>query len=97
MVVYNEGAGAVVQRMELVALTGNVAAQAQISMAYSDDGETWSTERPILSGVVGERAKRLVWLRCGTIRNWRIMRFRGDSRAHISMARLDAQFEALVY
>lgn len=97
MIVYNEGAGAVVQRLELVALTGNVAAQAQISMAYSDDGETWSTERPILSGGVGERAKRLVWLRCGTVRNWRIMRFRGDSRAHISMARLDAQFEALVY
>lgn len=97
LIAYNEGSGAIVQRLELVAMTGNVAAQAQISMAYSDDGETWSALRPIASGAVGERAKRLVWLRCGFMRQWRIHRFHGDSRAHISIARLDAQFEALVY
>lgn len=97
MVAYNEGAGAIVQRIELVAMTGNVLSDAQIAMQYSTDGETWSALRPITSGAVGERAKRLVWLRCGFMRQWRIHRFHGDSNAHISIARLDAQFEALVY
>lgn len=97
MVVYNEGAGAIVQRLELVAMTGNVQTNALVAMQYSTDGETWSALRSIASGAVGERAKRLVWLRCGLMRQWRIHRFHGDSNAHISIARLDAQFEALVY
>jgi len=31
------------------------------------------------------------------MRNWRIQRFRGDSQAHISLVRLEAQIEALAY
>jgi len=29
--------------------------------------------------------------------NWRIQRFRGDSQAHLSFARLEAQLEPLAY
>lgn len=98
-VAYNEAAGAVVHRIELIALTGHVAVgeSPQISMAYSTDGETWSVDRPISAGKQGQRAKRLVWLQCGFMRTWRIHRFRGDSRSHLTVARLEAQFEALVY
>jgi hypothetical protein len=31
------------------------------------------------------------------MRNWRIQRFQGDSDAHISFVRLEAQIEALAY
>jgi hypothetical protein len=42
-------------------------------------------------------AKRLAWFQQGHMRNWRIQRFRGDSDAHISFVRLEAQIEALAY
>jgi hypothetical protein len=66
-----------------------------IETSYSLDGETWSTARPILAGVQGDRAKRLVWYRNGSMRNWRIQRFRGDTRTFCSFARLEAQLEPL--
>jgi hypothetical protein len=31
------------------------------------------------------------------MRHWRMQRFRGDSQAHLSFARLEAQIEALAY
>jgi hypothetical protein len=31
------------------------------------------------------------------MRNWRIQRFRGDSDAHVSYVRLEAQIEPLAY
>jgi hypothetical protein len=38
-----------------------------------------------------------VWFQQGHMRNWRIQRFRGSSDAHISIARLEAQLEPLVF
>lgn len=96
---YNEGKGAVINQAELVPLSGHVALSddPQISMSYSNDGELWSAEKSIKAGKTGERVKRLCWFQCGMMRNWRILRFSGDSRAHMSFLRLDIEVEKLVY
>ncbi len=97
-IVYNEGNGAIFNRLELVALTGSVALgkNPQISTSYSLDGKSWSQDRSISVGTTGAN-KRLAWFQQGHMRNWRIQRFRGDSDAHISFMRLEAQLEPLAY
>lgn len=96
-IVYNESRGAIFQMLELVCLTGRVAfgAQPVISTSYSVDGETWSQEKTLQMGTRGDRNKRLTWWRQGAMRNWRIQRFRGDSQAFLSVARLEATLEPL--
>lgn len=97
IIVYNKGFGAIFHQMELVSLTGRVAVglNPQISTSYSKDGLTWSQDRFTSVGTVGATLKRIAWFQMGNMRNWRIQRFRGDSQAHISIARLEAQIEAL--
>lgn len=98
-IAYNEGKGAIIHDIELSALTGRVAFgdTPTISTQYSNDGETWSQEKTISAGNFGDRSKRLKWFQCGGMRNWRIQRFNGDSRAHMSVSRLDVTVEPLVY
>ena len=98
-ILYNEGRGAIVHQLELVCLTGRVVlgSDPRISSSYSVDGETWSQDKFIRAGQIGDRAKRMVWLQQGVMRNWRIQRFMGTSDAHISVARLEAQVEPLAY
>lgn len=97
MIGYNEGKGALIHDMELCSLTGNITFgnDPQISTSYSTDGYTWSQDRWISAGTFGQTAKRLFWLQQGHMRNWRVQRFRGDSDAHISIARLEANIEGL--
>ena len=99
LIVYNEGNGALFHELELVALTGRVAlgVNPQISTSYSLDGLSWSQDRFIRVGTIGNTRKRLAWFQQGNMRNWRIQRFRGDSDSHIAFARLEAQIEGLVY
>jgi hypothetical protein len=99
LIAYNEGNGAIFNRLELVSLTGSVAlgTNPQISTSYSVNGLAWSQDRSVAVGTTGNTAKRLAWFQQGHMRNWRIQRFRGDSDAHISFARLEAQIEALAY
>ena len=96
-IAYNEGHGVQVHELELVALSGDIAfgQDPVISTSYSTDGEVWSQPRYIRAGRQGERNKRLVWDRQGSFTNWRVQRFSGDTRAHLSFARLEARFEAL--
>lgn len=96
-VVYNESRGAIVHEMELVGLPGYVAfgEDPYISTSYSLDGRSWSSDRAIKAGALGDRKKRLTWFGLGYMRNWRIQRFRGTSHAHLSLARLEAQLEPL--
>lgn len=98
-IVYNEGKGAIINELELVPLSGQVAMtdNPTICTSYSADGELWSTQRWIGAGKQGERAKRLTWFQCGMMRNWRIQRFEGDSRAHVSVLRLNMAVDPLVY
>jgi hypothetical protein len=99
LIVYNESNGAIFNRLELVSLTGSVAlgTEPQISTSYSVDGLAWSQDKSIAVGTIGSTSKRLAWFQQGHMRNWRIQRFRGDSDAHISFIRLEAQIEALAY
>ena len=98
-IAYNEGNGAIFNRLELVSLTGSIAIgkNPKISTSYSVDGQSWSQDRSISVGTTGNTAKRLAWFQQGHMRNWRIQRFRGDSDAHISFVRLEAQLEPLAY
>lgn len=99
VIVYNESRGVVFHELELVSLTGRVAlwTNPQISTSYSLDGLSWSQDKYISVGSIGATKKRLVWFRQGAIRNWRVQRFRGDSDAHLSFVRLEAQLEPLAY
>jgi hypothetical protein len=99
LIVYNESNGAIFNELELVSLTGSVAigTNPQISTSYSVDGKSWSQDRSITVGTTGNTVKRLAWFQQGHMRNWRIQRFRGDSDAHVSFIRLEAQIEALAY
>lgn len=96
-VLYAQSRNAIVHELELVALTGRVAAGADpvVWASYSSDGQTWSQERPAHVGQQGERDKRIAWRRQGMLRHWRIQRIRGTSEAHIAPVRLEAQVEAL--
>lgn len=98
-VTYQEGNRAIVHRLELVALTGSVAfgEDPRISTSYSIDGVNWSQDHYRTVGRLGDFAKRLTWLRQGAMSQWRVQRFRGTSDAHIAVARLEAQLEALAW
>jgi hypothetical protein len=99
LIAYNEGNGALFHELELVSLTGRVALGVDpvITTSYSLDGQSWSQDRPLRSGTTGNTKKRLAWFQQGSMRNWRIQRFRGDSDAHLAFARLEAQIEGLLY
>lgn len=97
LAVYNEGMGAIVHQMELVALTGRIAIGKDpvVWASYSTDGTVFSIDRPVKAGRQGERNKRLVWLQQGSMRSWRVQKFKGTSDAHIAPVRLDMKVEAL--
>jgi hypothetical protein len=90
--------GAIVHELELIALTGRVAAgrNPMISCAYTHDGMTWSQERFSRVGKVGDRMKRIVWMQQGAFDKWRSYRFQGTSDAFISIARLEAKTEVMI-
>lgn len=97
MIIYNDGMGAIVHSLELAGLPGRIplGLDPVIWTSYSLDGETWSQERSISAGKQGQRLKRLQWRTQGSMRNYRMQRFRGTSDAHLSIARLEANLEAL--
>lgn len=102
-IIYNGSKGLVINELELVALTGRLDDRAElgteptISTSFSLDGTTWSQDRPIPAGKVGDRLKRLRWFNCGSMRSVRMQRFRGDSDAHVSFARLEAAIGPLAW
>ena len=97
IIIYNGGFGAVFHRLELVSLTGRSAFgdDSTIWMSYSLDGVTFSQEFPLPVGKFGDRDSRIAWLQAGSMRNWRIQKFRGTSDAQMSIARLEATMERL--
>ena len=83
--------------LELAVPSSAALGNPQISTSYSLDGRSWSQDKFISVGTTGDTKKRLAWFQQGHMRNWRIQRFRGDSNAHVSFARLEAQLEALAF
>jgi len=99
LIVYNSGQGAIFHELELIGITGNVpfGINPTIWTSYSTDGVTFSVEKPISAGTIGQRDKRLVWLQQGNMRFRRIQKFRGTSAAHVAVARLEARIEPLAF
>jgi len=97
--IYNEGKGAIVNSLELVALSGRsvLSDNPQISTQYSLDGITYSQPKYISSGKIGQRLKRLVWRRQGKMNNVRTQIFSGDSDSFLSFSRLEANLEPLAW
>lgn len=95
IILYNEGLGAIIHRLELVSLTGRSPVNSTISTQFSLDGITFSQEMSISTGEQGDRSKRFVWLQQGNMNNWRIQKFKGTSEAFISMSRLEVTLEGL--
>lgn len=98
-IIYNESNGLIFHELELIGLNGrsNISDDPKISTSYSLDGEQWSQPRSIKVGTTGDRTKRLIWVRQGRMNNWRIQRFTGTSDSMLSVARLEARIEPLVY
>jgi hypothetical protein len=96
-ITYNQSRGAIFHELELISLTGRIetGTNPTIWTCYSLDGLSWSQERPRTAGRQGNTTARLNWLHQGNMNNWRIQKFRGTSKAHISVARLEARIEAL--
>lgn len=96
-IIYNDGNGAIFYELELVGLTGRTVLSDDplIWTEYSLDGVVWSQSDFISAGKIGERNKRLIWFDQGDMENWRSQRFRGDSDAHLGVARLEATVEGL--
>lgn len=96
-IIYSEGTGAIIHELELVALPGDAAFgdDPVIWTSYSLDGQKWSQERRTNAGKAGQTEQRICWRRQGHFRNWRIQKFRGTSDAHLSVVRLEMQFEKL--
>jgi hypothetical protein len=94
---YNESRGAIIHRLELVALAGRTALgeDPTIATSYTVDGVQWSQPKSIRAGAIGERAQRLVWLRNGFMRGFRGQRFQGTSDAHLGVMRLEIEAEGL--
>lgn len=80
---YNEAKGAIVDRVELVALPGRSAegVDAEVFMSLSRDGRVFSPERAISLGRRGERDKRIQWRPHARMRVFMGMRFRGYTKA----------------
>ena len=98
-IIYNESNGAIIHDLELVGLPGRmeIGATPTIWTSYSNDGEVWSQEWAASAGSQGNRTKRLKWFQQGGMDHYRIQRFRGFSDARLSIARLEANLEALIY
>lgn len=95
--IYNNGNSGIIHDLELFGLPGQMAYgdEPTIWTAYSTDGETFSSEKPLKIGKQGETQKRLVWFGQGLLNKWRIQKFRGLSDARLTIARIEATVEAL--
>lgn len=97
MLLYNDGAGAIVWSLELVGTTGRApgADDPTVFHSYTLDGLNWSQERTARMGSAGQHGQRVVFMECGAMEHVRSERFRGANKTPISWARLEAKLEPL--
>ncbi len=91
---YNEAKGGIAHRLELTGMPGR-GGPSTVFMSWTLDGETWSEERATKSIPAGGRGARVSWRPHKRFGNYIGLRFRGDSQAIASWARLDADVEGL--
>lgn len=92
---YNEARGGIVNSVELVGTPGRGNADSRIFFSYTRDGETWSMERAVSAGKLGERFKRPAWRPGCRFDTYMGMRFRGVDSSLMAMARLECDIEGL--
>ncbi len=94
---YNASKGVVIHQLELVATPGRapMGRNPQIFYSYTDDGLNWSNERIGGAGQRGEYRKRITWMQCGQMDNYRGLRFRGANDTPEAFMRLEAEIEPL--
>lgn len=81
--IYNEARGAILDKVELVSLSGrgDESEGSAVFMSITRDGRTFTQERVVTLGARGERTKRIQWRPHFRMRNYCGFRFRGFSRA----------------
>ncbi len=94
---YNASQGAIIHELELLCLTGRVENNANpvIWTIWSDDGMNWSMPKTAFVGKIGDTIRKVAWLQQGYMKRWRVQKFKGNSDAFISVARLEARLEGL--
>jgi hypothetical protein len=95
---FNNAKSFIIHAMRLTGLMGRSKfdVQPSIWLTHSDDnGVSWSQERVKLLPKRGETKKILEWRGGGIAKNTRIIKFRGDSDAQMSVSRLDVEPEPL--
>ncbi len=85
---YNQGKGAIIDRIELVGLPGrgDDALGSDVFMSYTRDGQTFTPERAVTAGRTGERTKRIEWRPHFRVRNYAGLRFRGFNAMSVGWA-----------
>ncbi len=96
-IIYNQSLSGLVHEIELVGLTGRAQAgkDTRIYTSHSYDGVTYSLPRAVKGPRTGARTKKIAWLGQGTIKQWRIQKFFGQSDVDTSFARLEVDVEGL--
>lgn len=94
---YNEARGALLNKLELISLPGSAVIDREPTVfhSWSDDGKQWSNERACSMGAIGQYDQRVFWRRGGRMKNFRSLRFRAMNGQRFSVARLEADVEAL--
>lgn len=98
-ILFTESTNAILHDLELVTAPGRniYGTDPIIWTSYSNDGLLWSEEKSISIGPRGSYSKRLKWFNQGMLGSKRIQKFRWLSNAHLSVLRLDINFEAMLY
>lgn len=92
---FNETRGAIITEIRLTGTPGRGDADSRIFFSYTKDGETWSMERSVSAGTLGERNKRVRWPGGFRMEDYLGMRFRGADGSLMGIARLDCEIEPL--
>lgn len=90
MINWSETGGAVFHALELQAINSSNTPE-KLAASYTTDGRNWSQDR-----WAKEFQRKIVWMQQGFMQGWRAYRFRGTSKAMLSVARLDAKMEPLI-
>lgn len=92
---FNETRGAILTEIRLTGTPGRGNADSRIFFSYTKDGETWSIERAVSAGSLGQRNQRVRWAGGFRMEEYLGMRFRGVDGSLMGIARLDCEVEAL--
>lgn len=94
---YNSAKGAIVDRVELVGMSGrgDESEGGAVFMSSTRDGRTFSQERTVTLGKLGQRTKRIQWRPHIRMRSYMGFRFRGYSRALAGFASCEVEARPL--